>query len=105
MPYTLSDAIKDEIDFLEVLEKAETAEGYTVAASIVRLHARSLQRIINRYDQGYEYIIDRVGDRSSIKYKKTNRKTLREEYPALKKVAEQYEILELMVNSEIKNQE
>lgn len=106
MPYTLFQAIKDEIDFLESLEKVEDSRGHTISALVARQQARSLQRIVMRYDQGYEYTIDPdKKNKFYISYKKTNRKTIREEYPALKKIAEQYEILELLVNSEVKNQE
>lgn len=102
MPYTIYDAIKDEIEFLETLEKVEETEKHTFAAAIVAQQRASLRRILRRCDSGYEYSIERetVSGKPGIKYKKTDRKTLEEEYPALKKAAEQYNIIQTLIDSE-----
>jgi cation transport ATPase len=101
MPYTIYDAIKDEIEFLGTLAKVEEREKHSFAAAICAQQQSSLRRILRRVDSGYEYSmgIDSTTGEPGIKYKKTDRKTLEEEYPALKKAAEQYDIIEKLVDS------
>lgn len=101
MPYTIYDAIKDEIAFLDTLEKVEENEKHTFAAAIVSQQKASLRRILRRVDSGYEYSIkrDTVTGKPGIDYKKTDRKTLEQEYPALKKAAEQYDIVKNLIDS------
>lgn len=101
MPYTIIDAIEDEISFLETLEKVEDNEKNVFAAAIFRQQKASLRRILRRVDSGYDYNIarDTVTGKPSITYKKTDRKTLEQEYPALKKAAEQYNLIENLVDS------
>jgi hypothetical protein len=101
MPYTIYDAIKDEIDFLETLEKVEETEKHTFAAAIIAHQKSSLHRILRRFDGGYEFDIvrNKIDGKPSITFKKTDRKTLEEEYPALKKAAEQYDIVKNLVDS------
>lgn len=101
MPYTIYDAIKDEIEFLNTLEKVEENEKHTFAAVITGHMRNSLKRILSRVDGGYDYDItrDKVSGKPSIIYKKTDRKTLEEEYPALKKAAEQYDVIEKLIDA------
>jgi len=101
MPYTIYDAIKDEIEFLDLIEKVEKNEKHTFAAAIIAQQRASLRRILRRVDSGYEYDIvrDKVDGTPGITFKKTDRKTLEEEYPALKKAAEQYNLIQTLVDA------
>lgn len=101
MPYTIYDAIKDEIEFLDLLEKVEENEKHTFAKVIVAHQKSSLRRILRRVDSGFEYDVvrDKVDGKPGITYKKTNRKTLEEEYPALKKAAEQYNLMQMLIDA------
>lgn len=105
MPYTIYDAIEDEIKFLELLEKVEENEKHTFAAVVTSHMKNSLRRILRRVDSGYEYDItrDKVDGKPGITYKKTDRKTLEEEYPALKKAAEQYQLMQNLIDSSPEN--
>jgi hypothetical protein len=101
MPYTIYDAIKDEVDFLDTLAKVEENEDNPFAAANARQQRSSLRRILRRFDSGYDYVIDRdtVTGKPSISPKKTNRKKLEDEYPALRKAAEQYQLVQNLVDS------
>lgn len=101
MPYTIYDAIKDEIDFLKTLEKVEENAGHTITSAIVHQQRASLNRILRRVDSGYDYSmgIDKDTGKPSIEAKKTDRKTLEQEYPALKKAAEQYNLVKDLIDS------
>lgn len=105
MPYTIYDAIKDEIEFLKTLEKVEDNEKNIIAAAIIRQQKASLRRILRRIDSGYDYEIERdtITGKPSIIYKKTDRKTIEEEYPALKKAAEQYQLMQNLIDSSPEN--
>ena len=101
MPYTIYDAIKDEIEFLNTLEQVEENEKHTFAAVITSHMRNSLKRILSRVEGGYDYDItrDKVSGKPSITYKKTDRKTLEQEYPALRKAAEQYNLVKDLLDS------
>jgi hypothetical protein len=101
MPYTIYDSIKDEIDFLKTLKQIEEYEGNTFAASVAGHLERSLRRVLRRVDTGYNYVIERdtVTGKPSISPKKTNRKKLEQEYPALRKAAEQYQLVQNLIDS------
>lgn len=101
MPYTIYDAIKDEIEFLKTLEKVEDNAGHTITSAIVYQQRVSLNRILRRVDSGYEYSmgIDKDTGKPNITFDKTDRKTLEQEYPALKKAAEQYNLMQNLIDS------
>lgn len=102
MPYTIYDAIKDEIEFLKTLEKVEDNAGHTITSAIVHQQRVSLNRILRRFDSGYEYSmgINKDTGKPVIDHKKTDRKTLEQEYPALKKAAEQYQLMQNLIDSD-----
>jgi len=107
MPYTIYDSIKDEIDFLETLIKVEVREENPLAAAICKQQKSSLSRILRRVNGGYEFslgIDQKTGD-TVIKSKKTDRKTLEEEYPSLKKAAEQYSLMQNLIDSSPEDEE
>lgn len=101
MPYTIYDAIKDEIEFLKTLEKVEDNAGHKITSAIVYQQRVSLNRILRRVDSGYEYSmgIDKDTGKPNITFDKTDRKTLEQEYPALKKAAEQYNLMQNLIDS------
>jgi len=101
MPYTIYDAIKDEIEFLKTLEKVEENGGHTITSAIIYQQRVSLNRILRRFDSGYEYTmgIGKDTGKPVIQYEKTDRKTLEQEYPALKKAAEQYNLLQNLIDA------
>ena len=101
MPYTIYDAIKDEIEFLKTLEKAEKNAEHTITAAIVYQQRVSLNRILRRFDSGYSYKmgIDKDTGKPTIEFDKTDRKTLEQEYPALKKAAEQYNLIKDLIDA------
>jgi len=99
MPYTITDAIQDELEFLRELAEVEKKDDRFIAVAIYRAIANSHQRILNRVNNGLDYSLEIVNGEIERVAKKSNRKTLEQEYPALKKAAEQYDIIEKLVNS------
>ena len=101
MPYTIYDAIKDEIEFLKTLEKVEDNAGHKITSAIIYQQRVSLNRILRRFDSGYDYKmgIDKDNGKPIIELEKTDRKTLEQEYPALKKAAEQYQLMQNLIDS------
>lgn len=98
MPYTIKDAMQDEVKFLRELSKVEDKEERIIASAILRAVANSHQRILNRMG-GVDYALEIVDGEIKSVPKKTDRKTLEDEYPALKKAAEQYDIIEKLVDA------
>ena len=99
MPYTIYDAMKDEVEFLREMAKVEDKADKFILASIYRAVSNSHVRILNRVQHGSDYSLEIVdGEIKSVK-KKSDRKTLEQEYPALKKAAEQYELVKDLVDS------
>ena len=99
MPYTITDAIQDELEFLRELAEVEKKRDKFILEAIYRQIANSHQRILNRVNNGLDYSLEIVNGEIERVAKKSNRKTLEQEYPALKKAAEQYDIVEKLVNS------
>lgn len=99
MPYTITDAIQDELEFLRELAEVEKKRDKFILEAIYRQIANSHQRILNRVNSGLDYSLEIVNGEIERVAKKSNRKTLEQEYPALKKAAEQYDIVEKLVNS------
>jgi hypothetical protein len=99
MPYTVLDAMKDEVELLREQAKVEEKEGRIIAVSILRQIAMSHQRIINRVEKGLDYSLEIVDGEIKRVSKQSNRKTLEEEYPALKNAAEQYNLVKDLIDS------
>ena len=99
MPYTITDAIQDELEFLRELAEVEKKRDKFILEAIYRQIANSHQRILNRVNSGLDYSLEIVNGEIERVAKKSDRKTLEQEYPALKKAAEQYDIVEKLVNS------
>lgn len=103
MPYTITDAIQDELEFLRELAEVEKKRDKFILEAIYREIANSHQRILNRVNSGLDYSLEIVNGEIERVAKKSNRKTLEQEYPALKKAAEQYDIVKNLVNSTPEN--
>lgn len=99
MPYTILDAMKDEVEFLRESAKVEGKADRIIAVAILRQIAISHQRIINRVEKGLDYSLEIVDGEIKSMNKKSDRKTLEDEYPALKKAAEQYDLVKNLVDS------
>lgn len=99
MPYTIIDAMQDEVNFLREMAKVEEKANKVIWASIYRGIANSHQRIINRVNSGTDYALEIVDGEIKSVNKKSDRKTLEEEYPALKKAAENYDLVKNLIDS------
>jgi hypothetical protein len=102
MPYTLTDAIKDEIKTLEDMSAWESDfGGGKLWPMIFTSLAESLDRISQRME-GKDWRVTADPKEPSkyyLKGIKTNRKTLEEEYPALRTAAERYDLIKTLVDS------
>ena len=98
MPYTIKDAMQDEVKFLRDLAKVEDKEDRFIASAILKTVANSHQRILNRM-KGVDYALEIVDGEIKSVPKKTDRKTLEDEYPALKSAAEQYDLVKNLIDS------
>lgn len=83
--YTLLDAMREEIDTLKELETVYKKEEKWLAQGDVIAQRRSLQRIVNRFEKGYEYYmgIDKEGN-PQLRYRRGTRH-LEREYPSVAK--------------------
>lgn len=98
MPYTLTDAIKDEIELLKSMSENESTNFWK---NVHMFMARSLERISQRMEGTDCHIVPdpKNSEKYCIKRTKTNRKTLEEEYPALRTAAERYDLIKTLVDS------
>ena len=99
MPYTIYDAMQDEVEFLREMAKVEDKADKFIVSSIYRAVANSHQRILNRVRNAVDYSLEIVDGEIKGVHKKSDRKTLEEEYPALKKAAEQYNLIKDLVDA------
>jgi hypothetical protein len=81
-PYTLLDALREEIDTLTELESIYRKDKNLLTGAI-SAQRRSLQRIVNRYEKGHEYFwgVTKEGD-PQLQYRQGTRH-LEREYPAV----------------------
>lgn len=99
MPYTITDAIQDELEFLREMADVEKKNDKFIIEAVYRAIANSHQRILNRVNNGLDYSLEIVNGEIERVAKKSNRKTLEEEYPALQKAAENYDLVKNLVDS------
>jgi hypothetical protein len=99
-PYTLLDAMREEIDTLKELEAVVEKEKKLLLAADYRGQRRSLERILNRYEKGYEYYmgIDKEGD-PQLQYRQGTRH-LEREYPAVAKAKRNLDIVTDLVKGQ-----
>ncbi len=96
-PYTIIDAMREEVDTLKELETIYEKEEKFLLLSDYQRQRRSLERILNRFEKGYEYYmgINNEGN-AQLKYRQTDKHLLRE-YPALREAKENYDIVKEIV--------
>ena len=70
-----------------------------IIEAVYRAIANSHQRILNRVNNGLDYSLEIVNGEIERVAKKSDRKTLEQEYPALKKAAENYDLVKNLVDS------
>jgi ABC-type thiamine transport system ATPase subunit len=92
-PYTLLDAMREEIDTLTEMENVSEKQNKLLLASSYRNQARSLQRIVNRFEKGREYYmgIDKEGN-PQLKYRQGTRH-LEREYPAVAEAKRNFDVV------------
>jgi excinuclease UvrABC ATPase subunit len=98
MPYTIQDAMQAEVELLREMAQVEDKAKRTIVAAIYREQANSFQRVLNRL-QGYDYSLKIMDGEIKRVHTKSGRKTLEEEYPALRKAAENYDLIQTLVDS------
>jgi hypothetical protein len=99
MPYTILDAMQDEVELLREMAEVEKKNDRIIAEATCRAIANSHQRILNRVKSGMDYSLEVVDGEIKRVGKQSNRKTLEQEYPALKKAAESYDLVKNLVDS------
>jgi hypothetical protein len=95
--YTLLDAMREEIATLKELEAVYEKQEKFLLLSDYQTQRRSLERIVNRFEKGYEYYmgISNEGN-AQLKYRQTDKHLLRE-YPALREAKQNYDIVKEIV--------
>jgi len=80
--YTLLDAMREEIDTLKELESVYKKDKNLLTGVVASQH-RSLQRVVNRFEKGYEYYwgVSKEGE-PQLKYRQGTRH-LEREYPSV----------------------
>jgi hypothetical protein len=99
MPYTILDAMNDEIALLLESAKVEEKAERTIVVAILRQLAMSHQRIVNRVEKGLDYSLEVIDGEIKRVIKQSNRKKLEDEYPALRQAAENYNLVQNLVDS------
>lgn len=96
-PYTLLDAMREEIETLKELETVYDKQKKWLNKGDMVAQRRSLERIVNRFEKGYEYYmgINKDGE-PQLQKRQTDRHLLRE-YPALQDAKDKYDFLKKMV--------
>jgi hypothetical protein len=91
--YTLLDAMREEVDTLKELEIVYEKQEKWLAKGDVVTQRRSLERILNRFEKGYEYYmgINKEGS-PQLQYRQTTRH-LEREYPAVAKAKRNLDIV------------
>lgn len=92
-PYTLLDAIREEIKTLEELEAIYKKDDKWIAENIVASQRYSLERILNRFEKGFDYYlgVNKEGN-PQMKVRQTTRH-LEREYPAVAKAKANLDIV------------
>lgn len=96
-PYTLLDAMREEITTLKELEAVYDKQDKWLAKGDMMAQRRSLERIVNRFEKGYEYYmgINKEGN-PQLQVRQTDKHLLRE-YPDLQDAKDKYDFLKKMV--------
>lgn len=94
--YTLLDALREEADFQGELEKYYKANDSVIHEATARRQRESLQRIVNRFEDGKDYYLGIHDGKTTILHRQTDRHLIRE-YPLVKQMTEDLENTKRMV--------
>lgn len=83
-PYSIVDAIQDEVDLLSELQKLHEDKDLKLLAAIFREQKSSLKRIVNRYRDGKEYFLTVKNGKTVLDKRQTTRH-LERDYPSVAK--------------------
>jgi hypothetical protein len=83
-PYSLIDAIQEEVDLLEELQKYHKQNDFKILAAMFREQKSSLERIVDRYNNGKEYLLTVKNGKTVLDTRQTTRH-LEREYPSVAK--------------------
>jgi len=98
-PYSLLDAIRDEIKTLKELEEVYKNDDKWILESMVIGQHRSLTRILNRYEQGHEYYLGVKDGKPQLMFRKTTRH-LEREFPAVARAKQNLDTVVALVKDE-----
>lgn len=98
-PYSLLDAIRDEIKTLKELEEVYDKQGRGLLKMAVVGQHRSLNRILNRFENGYEYYMGVSEGEPQLMYRKTTRH-LEREYPAVSRAKQNLDTIVAIVKDD-----
>lgn len=90
--YTLLDAMREEIDALKELESVYKKDK-NLLTGIVAAQRRSLQRIVNRFEKGYEYYWGVSKEGGPLLNYRQGTRHLEREYPAVAKAKRNLDIV------------
>jgi len=83
--YTLLDAMREEIDTLKEFQSLYEKQNKWLLVASYRSQARSLQRIVNRFEKGHEYYMGINKDGEAQLQMRQSTRHLEREYPAVAK--------------------
>ena len=91
-PYTLLDAMREEINTLKELESVYKKDK-NLLTGIVASQRRSLQRVVNRFEKGYEYYwgVDKEGEPQLQSRQGTRH--IEREYPSIARAKQNLDIV------------
>ena len=98
-PYTLLDAMREEIDTLKELETVYEKQKKWFNRADMIAQRRSLERILNRFEKGYEYYMGVHEGEPQLKMRQGTRH-LEREYPAVAKAKRNLDIVTNLVKGD-----
>jgi hypothetical protein len=97
--YSLLDAIRDEIETLKKLEEVYIKQERGLLKLSVTAQRRSLQRIVNRYENGHEYYMGINNGEPQLMYRKTTRH-LERNFPAVARAKQNLDTIVSLVKDQ-----
>ena len=98
-PYTLLDAMREEIGLLKELEAIYNKEEKWLLKGEMANQRKSLERIVKRFEKGYEYYMGVHEGKPQLKYRQGTRH-LEREYPAVAKAKRNLDIVTDLVKGD-----
>lgn len=97
--YSLLDAIRDEIKTLKDLEEVYNKDDSWILKAVVVGQQRTLNRILNRYEKGYEYYMGVKDGKPQLMYRQTTRH-LEREFPAVARAKQNLDTIVAIVKDD-----